>query len=227
MCGNTIQLEIYNPNKTYKIVKFDRDCGATTGNSTQISIIKASDSLPNDPGNIFIADRDSVEISWQSNYDILIRNPEEMQTFTKDTTFKQFRIRYQNLIILPPPFDSNKTPALITTDIQGIKLLRGEWEWKGKVWNFQADKSLTINDQKNIKKICTAIKTAKLSNNREEHAYWLQVVLLQGKNEIQLIVVKTIGGDFYFDYEDDNWYNGEVLAELLSLYLQENFNSPH
>jgi hypothetical protein len=54
MCGNTIYNEIYSPNMLKKAVLFQRDCGATTGFSTQISIIHADTKLDNKSGNIYV-----------------------------------------------------------------------------------------------------------------------------------------------------------------------------
>lgn len=56
--NNNIIDEVYSPDNKYKAVIFDRDAGATTGFNTQISIISSKSSLPNNPGNLFIADTD-------------------------------------------------------------------------------------------------------------------------------------------------------------------------
>ena len=54
MCVNHLHSEIYSPDSKKRIVVFQRDCGATTGFSTQISILGAGETLPNESGNIFI-----------------------------------------------------------------------------------------------------------------------------------------------------------------------------
>ncbi|GGI77774.1 hypothetical protein GCM10009332_13930 [Shewanella gelidii] len=53
MCGNYIHSKTTSLDEKYEAVIFQRDCGATTGFSTQISIIKFGSKLENDPGNIF------------------------------------------------------------------------------------------------------------------------------------------------------------------------------
>lgn len=58
MCGNTEVSTTHIPGTEYKVVVFQRDCGATTGDSTQASIIKTSQKLKNEGGNIFSADDD-------------------------------------------------------------------------------------------------------------------------------------------------------------------------
>ncbi|HYG03614.1 MAG TPA: hypothetical protein VD927_14295 [Chryseosolibacter sp.] len=54
MCENQIIEETQSPSKQFKTIIFTRDCGATTGHSTQLSIIKATDQLGNEAGNVFI-----------------------------------------------------------------------------------------------------------------------------------------------------------------------------
>lgn len=76
MCANEVHAEIISPNQRYKAVIFQRDCGATTDFSTQISILKAKAKLPNKSGNIFI-ERGHPEhfphpIRWLSNTELFI-----------------------------------------------------------------------------------------------------------------------------------------------------------
>jgi hypothetical protein len=53
MCENQIYKEYLSPDKSLKAVVFQRDCGATTGFSTQISILNSDENLDNKNGNIF------------------------------------------------------------------------------------------------------------------------------------------------------------------------------
>lgn len=68
MCGNEVYSEMLSPDGKHKVVVFQRDCGATTGFSTQISIIDSDDDLKNESGNIYIIDghpRDvSLDVTW-------------------------------------------------------------------------------------------------------------------------------------------------------------------
>jgi hypothetical protein len=57
-CGNDRVARIPSPDGKLDAIVFQRDCGATTGFSTQISVLKADRSLGNNPGNLFIADTD-------------------------------------------------------------------------------------------------------------------------------------------------------------------------
>jgi hypothetical protein len=56
-CGNDLLKTISSPSGGRKLVIFQRDCGATTGFSTQASLLPARDRLRGS-GNVFIADTD-------------------------------------------------------------------------------------------------------------------------------------------------------------------------
>jgi hypothetical protein len=76
MCGNYVHSTMISPDKRHKAVVFQRDCGATTGFTTQISILEKDDSLANSSGNIFIIDGHpnsaAPEIFWVTNDEIFI-----------------------------------------------------------------------------------------------------------------------------------------------------------
>jgi hypothetical protein len=56
--------EIYSPNREFRAVVFQRDCGATTGFSTQVSVLAANQRFLTErswlqstkPGNVLVAD---------------------------------------------------------------------------------------------------------------------------------------------------------------------------
>ena len=77
-CSNTVLSETTSPDGRFKAVVFSRDCGATVGFNTQVSVIAVSEVFGNEPGNIFIADTNhgaapaglgggpEVRVSWPS-----------------------------------------------------------------------------------------------------------------------------------------------------------------
>ncbi len=77
MCGNEIYAEYLSPDKAYKAVVFQRDCGATTGFSTQISILEADEVLGNSKGNIYIVDghpkQAAPNVHWHSENKLTIK----------------------------------------------------------------------------------------------------------------------------------------------------------
>ena len=58
MCVNEPIAEVASPDSGAKLVVFQRDCGATTGFSTQASLLKPGMRLPSGGGNLFVADTD-------------------------------------------------------------------------------------------------------------------------------------------------------------------------
>ncbi len=65
LCANEPIATEVSPDGTLKAVLFRRNCGATTSYSTQLSIIPAKRSLPNEPGNIFVQRGEAtVAIHW-------------------------------------------------------------------------------------------------------------------------------------------------------------------
>jgi len=75
MCGNTVSKMVLSPNGALKAVVFQRDCGATTGFSTQVSVLSAQTTLRNDGGNVFVEDTGSnVDVTWQGNRSLRIQH---------------------------------------------------------------------------------------------------------------------------------------------------------
>jgi hypothetical protein len=56
LCANEQLSEHPSPDGKLTAVVFERDCGAATGFSTQASLLRAGEPLPNQSGNIFTAD---------------------------------------------------------------------------------------------------------------------------------------------------------------------------
>ena len=66
-CANAEQQRVVSPDGHREAVVFERDCGATTDYSTQVSILKAGAALPNDAGNAYIyGHRTRLTVAWLS-----------------------------------------------------------------------------------------------------------------------------------------------------------------
>lgn len=107
MCGNKIIAEHLSPDKMHKLIVFVRDCGATTGFSTQVSILRKGETLKdNDSGNILItSDRyygdwynkyggAEVQVEWASNNKVLILFDFEAEAPTKKDKVKGIEVAY-------------------------------------------------------------------------------------------------------------------------------------
>lgn len=100
-CGNYIHEEYYSPNNSHKAVIFQRDCGATTGFSTQVSVIGANEALGNAAGNVYIIEGHpenvAPKISWKNEEALVIHRPiigAEFKATTKVGWFKPILVEY-------------------------------------------------------------------------------------------------------------------------------------
>ncbi|TXR54649.1 hypothetical protein [Reinekea thalattae] len=74
LCSNQVYAVAVSPDSQYKAVVFQRDCGATTGLNTQISVVRSHHSLKNSAGNIFIApgspEEYAINLYWSSDSEL-------------------------------------------------------------------------------------------------------------------------------------------------------------
>ena len=102
LCGNEIYSEHVSPDNDYKAVIFQRDCGSTTGFSTQLSIIDANSDLDNDvAGNVLILDGHpddiQLKVAWRSNNELVVNhlvNGHEHRAKTEFGWFNKISIVY-------------------------------------------------------------------------------------------------------------------------------------
>jgi hypothetical protein len=95
-CNNTIVTTSTSPDKKWKLVLFERSCGATTGYSSQISLLKIEEELSNEGGNIYIASGSpkGYSLNWQSNFNVTI-NGTSYETFKKINQFSGITLTYE------------------------------------------------------------------------------------------------------------------------------------
>lgn len=101
MCANEVFETNKSPDSKYNIILFQRDCGATTGFSTQISIIPMNKKLTNNGGNIFSTDghpnENMIDINWLSPTKVVISNiPPQKRIYKKEKVFDNIEIVYSN-----------------------------------------------------------------------------------------------------------------------------------
>lgn len=100
LCGIEILHTEYSKfNDNNKAVIFISNCGATTKESVNISIIDDEGLLSDDShGNIFISyisnEVDSVSLSWESSQVLRISNADFETIFKQETTFRDIEIKY-------------------------------------------------------------------------------------------------------------------------------------
>ena len=106
LCSNVVLDEYPSPNNSLKVVTFQRDCGATTGFSTQISIIPTGSTLKNEGGNIFSANTNhgsapagpgggpEVQINWLSDSHFRIQHHKLVRTLRAEKKAEGVKVEY-------------------------------------------------------------------------------------------------------------------------------------
>ena len=74
LCANTVTNRVTSPDAKRDAVLYTRDCGATTGYTTQLSLVRAGVALSNEAGNVFIApDSTELRVEWIGPDTLLVR----------------------------------------------------------------------------------------------------------------------------------------------------------
>lgn len=105
-CANNVLASAMAPGGKHGVAMFERDCGATTGFSTQISILGA-DQGPTEGGNVFVADHGSTptawggpwaEIAWLAPDRLLIRYDSRARIFKQVARIDGVSVRYESVM---------------------------------------------------------------------------------------------------------------------------------
>lgn len=106
-CANEVLLQVTSPDAKMKAVVFQRDCGATTGFSTQVSIVQNPSELPNESGNAFVADTNhgaapdvpgggpEVSVSWLSSTELVISHHPAARVFSTQGSVGSTKVHYE------------------------------------------------------------------------------------------------------------------------------------
>ncbi len=107
-CSNEIITRLASPNGEREAVMFQRACGATTGYSTQISIVETGQA-PAGEGNAFRADDDHgaakigdwggswAEMKWLASDRLLVRYAEKSRIFEQDDSIAGVSVSYESV----------------------------------------------------------------------------------------------------------------------------------
>jgi hypothetical protein len=101
LCGNHILTEETSPDNRRSVVIFERDCGATTGISIQVSVLSAPERLADEGGNVFIEDDNRgvskpwAKVRWLSQDRIAITYPSQSRVFRKETLVMGVGVTYE------------------------------------------------------------------------------------------------------------------------------------
>ena len=104
-CAKDEIASVLSPDGRHRAVLFERDCGATTGFSTQISVLERGAPLAGG-GNALIADDDHgaaavgewggpwAEVRWQSADKLLVRYAQGARIFEQRSVVGDVAVRY-------------------------------------------------------------------------------------------------------------------------------------
>src|SRR5262249_46373779 len=107
LCRNRELQTIHSPDGKLKVVVFQRDCGATTGINTQISLLHINVRLPEDGGNTFIADTDhgkapaglgggpDAKLQWVSERELIVKYDRRARVFRSERLVEGVTVRYE------------------------------------------------------------------------------------------------------------------------------------
>lgn len=121
MCDNTPIAEYPSPEGRHRVIVFERSCGATTGFSTQASLLDADEELDLGSGNLFISDTDhgaapsgpgggpELWVEWQSERSLLLGHDARVRISKREQRLNGVRISYRHITQWGEP-DSTTSP---------------------------------------------------------------------------------------------------------------------
>ena len=84
-----------SPTAKMRVVGFYYDCGATTGYSTQVSILPVNEPI-NDSGNVLVTDgKNQIGLKWLSDKELLIEDTKELKVYKKLHKYNGVTIVYR------------------------------------------------------------------------------------------------------------------------------------
>ena len=100
-CENESAVEHRSPDGKWKVVVFERDCGATVGANVQMSMLQASKTPPNEAGNLFVIDSNHgasalqyIFVDWTSSTSVVITYPEKARVFKQEKRIGDVVVTY-------------------------------------------------------------------------------------------------------------------------------------
>ena len=103
VCRNTPHQIVDSTDGTSRVVLFDRDCGATTGFTTQVSLVDL-DEQASGKGNVFVADKGTnaaawggpwADVRWIGPKHLLVRFDATARVFVQNKTVNGVRVSFQ------------------------------------------------------------------------------------------------------------------------------------
>ena len=95
-CGNEVKKEVFSPDGDWKVVVFVRGCGASTQNSTQVSLLPAERSLRNKKGNLCVLGFSQVkQVRWLSEDTLYLSVDPRATFYHRVESYRGITIQYE------------------------------------------------------------------------------------------------------------------------------------
>ena len=111
MCGNQVISETKSPDGSFEAVVFQRDCGATTGFSTQVSIFRSWLPRGSSSGNVFVSDTNrgaapagigggpEISVNWQSSNELVISHHPKVRIYLSEPQWGSVKVKYEDVTL--------------------------------------------------------------------------------------------------------------------------------
>jgi hypothetical protein len=105
-CANTIVADLSAPDGQHRAVTFDRDCGATTGTSTHVSVLTPGEALEGGgnilaidgafgPGRLASGQGQALQVRWLNPRTLEIHYDARARTFVRTPQRGEIAVHYQ------------------------------------------------------------------------------------------------------------------------------------
>lgn len=97
LCGNEVTQTVASPSSAFKAVVFSRNCGATTGINTQVSVLRENEQLSNEGANTFIANGSvHLVVRWENDATLSISGLGNVSPIKKAQQVSGVAVTYAN-----------------------------------------------------------------------------------------------------------------------------------
>ncbi len=94
-CTNDVRASVPSPSGRLHAVVFSRECGATVGFNTQVSLVAAAEQ-PEDSGNVVVLKgKVPLQLRWQSETELIVTGAAATEQFKREVLVGAVRVRYE------------------------------------------------------------------------------------------------------------------------------------
>lgn len=95
-CGNDVTSTFESPGGGHIAVIFSRNCGATTGFNTQLSVLARADASSSEAGNTLIADgKLPLKVRWASESELVVTGYQGARLFKQEKLANGVTVTYE------------------------------------------------------------------------------------------------------------------------------------